>query len=658
MKRAVLRLVPLLLAAHLSAQTTELTPLLVEATRPRDSIVPPYYAGSSTVIDEETITQSGSRSLADVLSNLGGIRIASTSGNPEDGSVSLRGFGENASSRVLILVDGQPVNRPDLAGISLLEIPLQRIASIEILRGSQSARFGDNAVGGVINLITKDAGKPRSSLEVAGGSNDYFLQRFSHDGRYGGNGIALDLERNFTSGWRENSASELTSGALKWDRELVKGSVARLGFSWADIYGGFPGPLSKAEYLADPRQSLYAKSGQGDQYFSQQTRYGANAGLMLGKGEDLSLDLPFTYQRRDLQANLGPGSHTDNLLETFTFAPLVRRVWGSFTAELGGNFRQDTLAVDQFTAITRQQKLAHSELDRQLLGGFASVEWQPIPRLHLNAVARYQHSSVDAAAANFQFPSNPALNFSRANADDDQAYQLGIRYEPTDALALWLRFDQLYRLPSTDEIASYQGFPLTVPFNDQLRAETGQNHELGGEYKTGKWTARANGFLQQLRGEITYDYLKNLNVNFADSERYGGELDLSYQGKHWEVSGHYTALQAQYTSGKYAGNSVYLVPQQEVSATLAIHPLEALTIQAEYHFTAESYEGNDFPNTAEKLPGYGVANLLARYQLTPQASLFVRVNNLLDERYATVKYSGVFYPAAGRTIQCGARIEF
>ncbi|NJR42583.1 MAG: TonB-dependent receptor [Akkermansiaceae bacterium] len=192
----------------------------------------------------------------------------------------------------------------------------------------------------------------------------------------------------------------------------------------------------------------------------------------------------------------------------------------------------------------------------------------------------------------------------------NRAYQIGVRWEPRADLDFWLRYDRLYRLPSTDEIASYQGFPLSEPFNAELKAETGNNYELGGEYRIDGWKLRGNGFLQQLTGEIGYDFQKNLNVNFTDTQRLGSEIEISYQKHIWEMKLHYTQMEATFRSGEYDGRKIYLVPEQEFSAVLSIRPHKNFTLQAEYQYTGSSYEGNDFLNEKEQLPSYAVTNLL------------------------------------------------
>lgn len=645
----------LLPSAFAAEEPESLSEIIVEADA--DTVIPAHFAGTSTVIDEKEIAESGVRSVADLLATKGGIRLSTTSGNTSGAAVHLRGFGENASSRVLVLVDGRPVNRPDMGGVSWLEVPVSRLERVEILRGSQTARFGNNAVGGVINLVTKDGGKTSTVVEGAGGSDGSMLARASHQGTYEGHRISFDLERNFTDGWRDNAASELESAAFRWGKDLAQGAGANFGVSWADEFNGFPGPLSKDRYLLNPRGSIYALAGQADQYFNQQRRWSADSTLMLGKGSDLSFEVPVSFTRRDQEWNFGPGMHSDNLLETLVVSPRLTTQGEGWSAEAGVQYRRDALDLDQFSEIARINQTTAARLSRDVLGIYAAGEWAPWKDWHLHASARWETSEVDAAARSFAFPEDPALNFSRGNEETNQAYQLGLRWEPRAEVSSWLRYDRLYRLPSVDEIASYQGYPLSVPFNDQLRAETGHNVELGAEWTPGPWMLRMNGFAQWLEGEIIFDYLQNLNLNLADTRRLGLETAAGYQAGIWDAQVHYTTLTAEFRSGPYEGKQVYLVPKHELAATLACRPAECVMVQVEYQYISDSFEGNDFQNVQEKLPSYGVANLLLRYEPKPGLSIYARVNNLFDERYATVKYSGVWYPAAGRQFQIGIRRE-
>ena len=109
-----------------------------------------------TVITEDEIKKSGKTELVDVLSDIAGVTFRSYSTGAE-AQVSMRGFGENSYGRVQVLVDGRSLNNPDMSGLNWQSIPLSSIEKIEILDGPSAVLYGSGAVGGVINIITKES---------------------------------------------------------------------------------------------------------------------------------------------------------------------------------------------------------------------------------------------------------------------------------------------------------------------------------------------------------------------------------------------------------------------------------------------------------------------------------------------------------------------
>ena len=103
-----------------------------------------------SVIDEEEIADSNAKNIIEVLKYEEGISVRDKLGNGKGAEIDLRGFGETASYNVLVLVDGRRVNEIDLSGVDWAQIPLEQVERIEILRGTGSVLYGDNAVGGVI----------------------------------------------------------------------------------------------------------------------------------------------------------------------------------------------------------------------------------------------------------------------------------------------------------------------------------------------------------------------------------------------------------------------------------------------------------------------------------------------------------------------------
>jgi iron complex outermembrane receptor protein len=122
---------------------------------------------SNSVITADDIARSGGQTLQDILAREPGIQTWSVNGgvNGATTSVDMRGFGAFAAPNTLVLINGRRVTDLDLAGVDFSTIPKDSIERIEITRGNSGAvLYGDNAVGGVVNVVLKSAaGAPPSA---------------------------------------------------------------------------------------------------------------------------------------------------------------------------------------------------------------------------------------------------------------------------------------------------------------------------------------------------------------------------------------------------------------------------------------------------------------------------------------------------------------
>jgi iron complex outermembrane receptor protein len=223
--------------------------IVVTATRyeEKTSSVP----ASVTVISEKDIQESTAQTIPDILRMEVGIHVNDITGNRRTFTVDVRGFGETASFNTLVLVDGRKVNEPDLSGVDWTVIPLERVKRIEIIRGgSGSVLYGDNASGGVINIITKEGDTLKGGAEIASGS----YSTFKSDAYASGNLDHLSFYlsgRYFTSdGYRENSdteAKDLGANLNYYASDVVKLYVSG-GYHKDDT--GLPGALKESDFAA------------------------------------------------------------------------------------------------------------------------------------------------------------------------------------------------------------------------------------------------------------------------------------------------------------------------------------------------------------------------------------------------------------------------
>ncbi len=120
--------------------------------------------GSSTsIITRDAIERAPQASLADIIAREAGVQTTSLYGgvNGAGTAIDLRGFGATGPSNTLVLVDGRRLNDWDLPGFDLSTIAKDSIERIEITRGNSGAvLYGDGAVGGVINIVTRSGAGP------------------------------------------------------------------------------------------------------------------------------------------------------------------------------------------------------------------------------------------------------------------------------------------------------------------------------------------------------------------------------------------------------------------------------------------------------------------------------------------------------------------
>jgi iron complex outermembrane receptor protein len=128
-------------------------------------------ASAVFVISPEDIRRSGATNIPDLLRMVPGMDVSQINGNTW--AVSARGFNARFSNELLVLVDGRPVYTETFGGVywDVLDLPLEDIERIEVIRGPGGSVWGANAVNGVINIITKKTSDTHGALVVAGGGN-------------------------------------------------------------------------------------------------------------------------------------------------------------------------------------------------------------------------------------------------------------------------------------------------------------------------------------------------------------------------------------------------------------------------------------------------------------------------------------------------------
>ena len=650
-----------LFAVPLTAQTQEQQSdieVFVTASRVEEPTedIPAYVS----VITAEQLIDSGQTTLVEALDGLAGIHFRSTSGNAAQAEISMRGFGENSHGRVLVLVDGRRLNRPDLASVNWLEIPVEDIERVEVVRGGSSILYGDNAVAGVVNIITK---KGAAGFDVAV-SGQYGSFNQNQEGlEVSGSGDLLSFsitgEHTSTDGYRDRSAFRSLAVGGNVGLELEQLS-SELSLSYNRLFYEMPGALTKAEFEADPTQ---AQPGH-DADESTGDYLDADLSFSFSPSESTVLSTIAGYRFRFIRTDIPPFiSFTDLSLQSAALTPKLKLEQSFLNGNrlvvgIDGYFDQADL--DSYPDINRTSTTLETRIRKATLGAYVADDLQILPVLTASAGLRYELARISAKT----------LKTSGTPVDDDKlhqalVYDIGVQFNPAPCVKLWSGYGTVFRYPFVDEQVSMYGFGSDTFYSD-LDPERGYNIEAGVEVVLGPWLQWvASGYLVDMKDEIavveTAPFVYE-NVNQDKTRHLGAETEILVSIPSWaELSANYALALATFRAGADRGNTIPLIPAHQAGAGITIHLPLAVTAGLSGQYVSQQYTGGDTANVLEMIDAYFLMDAFVRFQpeyVHGDLDLYFGINNLLDVTYATTGYSGTYYPGEGRSWKLGASYRY
>lgn len=660
MKKTILLAGAMFAVAAAAAAPTTNTAEEIVVTASRAGRAAAEIPQNVSIITAHDIEKSGAANVVELMKSMGGVEFRSTSGNPAQAEIALRGFGENSFGRVLVLLDGQRLNRPDMAGINWLQIPLANVERIEVLRGGQSALYGDNATAGVINIVTrKGTAEPVTAAGVEVASFGTLNLRAGTQGSAGPASYAANVERDETAGYRDRSAYRAwgAGGSLGLEKKDI--ASVSLGVAYNVIDFQLPGYLTKQQMEDNPRQSV----------FLNDDAHTATLNLNLGlKAENIAggrLEVAGVYGRQDLQSNLESWmSWADVTINSFGLMPK----WIT-EGELAGHHNLflvgmdldfDRLGITRFGDAGRTSPALNGAVEKQVIGVYGRDEFELVDKLTLGVGARAEQARITADIS-------PVMGgaFNDAKTHHADVVEASLLYQLDPRSKLFARAGMVYRFPFVDEQVSYIGFG-TDTFNADLDPEHGVNYEAGAELGLGKdLMLSATAFLLNMRDEINFNAVTLQNENMNATRHAGVETTLSYQPCHaFRLTTAYTFTSARFTDGENEGNAVPLVPRHHLAVGGDVRlPLD-LAAGAQVNWTSRQYLGGDYMNVGPQLDAYATLDLLLRWTPScwPGLQVFGGIDNATDENYASVAYRGFmadgYYPSPGRMWKAGASYKF
>ncbi|WP_066456778.1 TonB-dependent receptor domain-containing protein [Castellaniella caeni] len=608
------------LAATAQSQNSADAPSTTPVSRLSEIVVTPSrmaeplsdVVGDVTVIGPEQLANAPGESLAQIIGQAPGVQFTTNGGPQTATGLYLRGASTNQS---LILIDGMRINGSTSGGAAFPAIDPAMVERIEIVRGAASSLYGSDAIGGVINIITKKGEQDRplsawanvgygtyetskSSLGLSGASDgwDYSLSASANDSK------GFDATRKRMA----NNSDNLGHYADKdgYRSHAVSGT---LGYRWAEGHR-----IGLTAYNSQIRGDYDAGSSVPDAYaFYRQQAYGVT-----------STDRITDWWESDLKFGFTKDGYDDRTYNTL-FNSLKRQYSWINTV---------TPIQDQHLSLLleRQEERVESSTQYDQAGrntnAVGLIYKGKFDRLHTQASVRND---------NYTDYGNQATGSLGLDFDLTNAWQVGIAGNtgfraPT--------FNDMYT-PFTD-----YGYGDIFQGNPNLKPEKSKNIEAHVQYQTEATLVRATIYQNRIRNLISgYVFDPALGYNTAKNTSRATIRGLTLTGEQRLGD---TTLRAsadfldprndtpQAAQGYFpAEGSTLLRRARQVFHASVEHRIQALKLGAEYEYTGNRYD--DAANQT-RLGGFSLVNLTAAYDFSKSLGVQVRWNNVFDKDYVLV----------------------
>jgi iron complex outermembrane receptor protein len=656
----------------LAQQNPEVLPtLFVTESRLGSGIV----GSSTTVITARDIERSPAQSLSDILAREPGVQVRNLFGGVgARESVDIRGFGAAGTSNTLVLVNGRRLNDVDMAGVDFAAIPLHSVERIEITRGNSGAvLYGDGAVGGVINIVTKNGAALPSALrvEAALGSYGYGEARVSANHSIGPVATAVFGNAITSDGYRVNNALRQRDG-IGDIRYTGEGGSAYFNISADDQHLGLPGgrrvTATSSLFDTDPRGTATP--------FDYADKQGVNltAGVtrMLAPGTELIVDggLRHKAQQGGFFSAFGSAfdSYVDATLTTYSLTPRLNSKHDLFglvaKAIVGLDIYDSTYGSDR--ALHRGDSPNHRyDLGQRTVGVYGQETVALRPDTDLAFGLRFQRNMVsardrlDSGAPGGFFASPQGMPLD--SSETQHAWHVGIEHRISDSFAVFARTARSFRLPNVDERVGQGPFGVATSFD--LRTQTSRDYEAGVRVGRSGFSLQTSVYLMDLVDELHFSPATFTNTNLDPTRRHGGETLASYQvTDRIRLKGGLAYTRAIFREGLFAGNDVPLVSRWTGSAGVAWDIVPRwLTLDTVARYTGERRLDNDQRNVQPLIPASTVVDVRVGGEIDsppgmPRLNWSLAVQNLFDLNYFNYGIASAFtlgtydtYPQPGRT---------
>lgn len=593
------------------------------------------------IISREQIENSGANNVLEVIRSVGGVHVTDLFGDGTQSSVSMRGFNDgSAGSNTLIVVDGRRINNIDLSDPDLSSISIKDIEQVEIMQSSAGVLYGDQAVGGVINIVTRKPGdfSVDAKVQVGSYSRNRFQTRFTDKvNEQLSYAVSGDFLR--TKSYRDNNKLDNMNILGHIDYEYKTGNVFA---EYQRIVKDqeLPGALSTTALEENRRQAGFFNQNDFGYDETNIYRLGTRAGIT----DSMSLEMELASREFKLNG-LQFGSANTIESDQLEFTPRL-----IFMLPFNNSDALITTGIDYLT----------SDYESLL------TDEHKVESYYMQAVIPVlENTSVTVGGRHARVEDDMVSTYTTGILSDRAtAYELGVQSKISQGVSVFVRYDENFRFAKVDEL-SY------VSPGESLEIQTGESKEIGVKIDKDRYVINAQIYRLDLKDEIAYDVnavtpvgglFPGANVNFDPTTHEGIILEANYSpSKAIDLNTAFTYTDAKFTSGVFAGNKISGVPERKLSLIANYRQSRSVKGYLEAVFTDEHYASGDNANVDDKVDSYTVVNANLSYQWD-ELEISARVNNLFDKEYSSsvFDFSGFFayYPSPERNFWLTMAVKF
>jgi vitamin B12 transporter len=590
------------------AQTnSEFNPVVVSASRTEQSLSD--VLPSVSVITRADLDRSQAKTLADALQGEPGFEFGRNGGPGGVTSIFLRG---SDSKNIVILVDGVKTQTDNLGSLQFANVPMSSVERIEVLRGNAGALYGESAIGGVINIITKSGkGDPKASALLSYGSRNTSDVSVGYSGEANQTSFSLNLSRLETDGFSAKKAN----GTNNPDKD---------GTSNESFVGRLSQKISKDTEFGLTAQVVRNKTSfDGDSFISGSI---TNVDVFENNSDTLGL---FATSR--LSTNLK--SRFDVLWSSLTYKDMKNGALRPSDDYADGlqKGKQTTYRFSNNFDLNDSQQinfgLESSDAQYELSSFTNATNIRKSKAAYVGTLKKFDQFDIQANLRR-DVLDGYRLN-STVNEYQKNTYLLGLGY----------RLTSNYRLTATTSTGFRAPAPYEFVANQNLRPESNQSNELGVSYVAPTTNIRLVYFDTKAKDAIYYNpyagwgEYQNMNV-----KNNGAELSVR------QLFGA-TSLKVSYTNQDPVNADINLQQARRAKEFGSVdlnHQLGRYQIGGLLYWSG-TRKDSDFNSTT--MSSYTVLNLYASYRIDKEWVARLRVENAGDTNYELA--SGFNTPGRG-----------